>query len=52
MYIDHGYKFSRNTNNVNVSWIQEEPANVDGVFKQDVPQYLYNTAYSLNKTIG
>ncbi len=52
MYIDHGYKFSRNTNNVNVSWIQEEPANVDGVFKQDTPQYLYNTAYSLTKTIG
>lgn len=52
MYIDHGYKFSRNTNNVNVSWIQEEPANVDGVFKQQTPQYLYNTAYSLTKTIG
>lgn len=52
MYIDHGYRFSRNTNNVNVSWIQEEPANVDGVFKQDTPQYLYNTAYSLTKTIG
>lgn len=52
MYIDHGYKFSRNTNNVNVSWIQEEPANVDGVFKQTLPQYTYNTAYSLTKTIG
>nr|DAE75550.1 MAG TPA: hypothetical protein [Caudoviricetes sp.] len=52
MYIDHGYKFSRNTNNTLVSWIQEEPANVDGVFKQDTPQYLYNTAYSLTKTIG
>lgn len=52
MYIDHGYKFSRNTNNVNVSWIQEEPSNVDGVFKQQTPQYLYNTAYSLTKTIG
>lgn len=52
MYIDHGYKFSRNTNNVNVSWVQEQPSNVDGVFKQTVPQYSYNTAYSLNKTIG
>lgn len=52
MYIDHGYKFSRNTNNVNVSWIQEEPANVDGVFKQTLPQYTYNTAYSLTKAIG
>lgn len=52
MYIDHGYKFSRNTNTVNVSWIQEEPANVDGVFKQITPQYLYNTAYSLTKTIS
>lgn len=52
MYIDHGYKFSRNTNNVNVSWIQEEPANVDGIFKQSIPQYLYNTAYSLTKTIS
>lgn len=52
MYIDHGYKFSRNTHDVNVSWIQEDPANVDGVFKQDTPQYLYNTAYSLTKTIG
>lgn len=52
MYIDHGYKFSRNTHNVNVSWIQEEPSNVDGIFKQDAPQYLYNTAYSLTKTIG
>lgn len=52
MYIDHGYKFSRNTHNVNASWLQEEPANVDGIFKQDTPQYLYNTAYSLTKTIG
>ena len=52
MYIDHGYKFSRNIHNVNVSWLQEEPANVDGIFKQDTPQYLYNTAYSLTKTIG
>lgn len=52
MYIDHGYKFSRNTKNTLVSWIQEEPANVDGVFKQQTPQYLYNTAYSLTKTIG
>lgn len=52
MYIDHGYKFSRNTNNVNDSWIQEQPSNVDGVFKQTTPQYLYNTAYSLTKTIG
>ena len=52
MYIDHGYKFSRNTNNVNASWLQEEPANVDGIFKQTTPQYLYNTAYSLTKTIG
>ena len=52
MYIDHGYKFSRNTKNTFVSWIQEQPANVDGVFKQQTPQYLYNTAYSLTKTIG
>ena len=52
MYIDHGYKFSRNIKNTLVSWIQEEPANVDGVFKQQTPQYLYNTAYSLTKTIG
>lgn len=52
MYIDHGYKFSRNTKNTLVSWIQEEPANVDGVFKQQTPQYLYNTAYSLTKTIS
>ena len=52
MYIDHGYKFSRNTHNTNVSWIQEEPANVDGIFKQETPQYLYNTAYSLTKTIS
>lgn len=52
MYIDHGYKFSRNTKNTLVSWIQEEPANVDGIFKQTTPQYLYNTAYSLTKTIG
>jgi hypothetical protein len=37
MYIDHGYKFSKNTHNVNASWIQEEPANVDGIFKQDTP---------------
>lgn len=52
MYIDHGYTFSRNTNNLLASWLQEQPSNVDGVFKQTVPQYLYNTAYSLTKTIG
>lgn len=52
MYIDHGYKFSRNTNNLLASWLQEQPSNVDGVFKQTVPQYSYNTAYSLTKTIG
>lgn len=52
MYIDHGYKFSRNTNNLLASWLQEQPSNVDGVFKQTIPQYSYNTAYSLTKTIG
>lgn len=53
MYIDNGYTFSRNINNdIKASWIQEEPSNVDGVFKQTIPQYMYNTAYSLTKTIG
>ena len=52
MYIDHGYKFSRNTNNLLASWLQEQPSNVDGVFKQTIPQYSYNTAYSLTKTIS
>lgn len=51
MYIDHGYRFSKNIENSNVSWIQENPGNVDNIFKQETPQYEYNSAYSITKSI-
>ena len=50
MYIDHGYNFSRNIKEQMVSWIQEQPGNVDNVFIQDIPQYEYNSAYSITKS--
>ena len=51
MYIDHGYNFSRNINEKMVSWIQENPGNVDNVFTQDIPQYEYNSAYSITESV-
>lgn len=45
-----GFEFSRELNNVSgdISYIQEEPSNVDNVFVQDTPQYVYNTVYSVS----
>ena len=43
--IDQGYKFSKQKSE-DASLIQQEPANVDGLFSQTQPEYVYNTAYS------
>ena len=46
MYIDHGFTFSKNPQQYNITWIQEQPADVNGVYQQGEPQYLYNAVYS------
>lgn len=50
--LDNGYTVSRNYKNSNVTWIQEEPANVDNIYTQSTPQYVYNTAYSISRGIN
>lgn len=49
--LDSGYTVSRNYIQNNVTWIQEEPANVDNIYTQSTPQYVYNTAYSISRGI-
>nr|DAJ27581.1 MAG TPA: hypothetical protein [Crassvirales sp.] len=49
--LDSGYTVSRNYKDNNVTWIQEEPANVDNIYTQSTPQYVYNTAYSISRGI-
>lgn len=49
--LDSGYTVSRNYKDNNVTWIQEEPSNVDNIYTQSTPQYVYNTAYSISRGI-
>lgn len=45
-----GFEFSKEykTASGNISYIQEQPANVNNMFVQDTPQYVYNTVYSVS----
>lgn len=41
--LSYGFEFSRNATAEGATMIQQEPANVDGLFSQVDPEYMYNT---------
>ena len=41
-----GYEFSRNLDDGDITWLQEEPSAILSIHQQQDPQYVYNTAYS------
>lgn len=43
----HGHEFSKNIDNKGLCTnLQQQPANVNDIYAQDSPEYVYNTAYS------
>lgn len=42
----YGYEFSKNSTNEGASMIQIEPANVNNMYTQTEPEYLFNTTYA------
>lgn len=43
----HGHEFSKNLDNKGLCTnLQQQPANVNDIYAQDNPEYVYNTAYS------
>ena len=48
--LSDGFEFSRNYKQNNVTNLQSEPANVNGLLIQEDPGYSYNSAYSQNPT--
>lgn len=48
--LSDGFEFSRNYKQNNVTNLQSEPANVNGLLIQEDPEYSYNSVYSQNPT--
>lgn len=46
----YGYEFSKNSSNEGASMIQVEPANVNNMYTQTEPEYVFNTAYAAENT--
>lgn len=48
--LSYGFEFSRNSGTNGATMIQQEPANVDGLFSQTDPEYMYNTGLASEST--
>lgn len=44
--LSSGQEFSKKSTTDDFSFVQKEPANIDGLYSQTEPEYVYNTAYS------
>lgn len=44
--LSYGYEFSKNSISSGASMIQVQPSNIEGVYSQADPEYVYNSAYS------